>query len=146
MTIPSTANRGVVRHARAYIAGINVFLRARVTIRSSTRLRHQASCNLADVTRVAHDFVEVGAHDAPEPRQRDRRLAMKQRAAQLTLQRADGAGQRGLRDAAAAGGAGETELLAQRQEVMDLLHLHWVALRFDPIIAPAALVGGMLQG
>ena len=45
-----------------------------------------------------------------------------------------------------AGRAGETELLAQRQEVMDLLHLHWVALRFGPIIAPAALVGGMLQG
>jgi hypothetical protein len=74
-------NRGVVRHARAYIAGIDVFLRAGVAIRSSIRTRHQAACNLADVTRLAHDFVEVGAHDAPEPRQRDRRLALKQRAA-----------------------------------------------------------------
>src|SRR5262249_24682564 len=39
-----------------------------------------------------------------------------------TLQRADGGGQRGLRDAAAAGCAGEIEFLAQRQEVTDLLH------------------------
>src|SRR5262249_163564 len=74
---------------------------------------------------VARNFVEVGPHDAPESRQRDRRLARKQRAAQLPLQRADGAGQRGLRDAATPGGAGETELLAQRQEVLHLLHLQW---------------------
>src|SRR5262249_56187472 len=92
---------------------------------------------------VARNFVEVGPHDAPESRQRDRRLAIKQRAAQLSLQRADGAGQRGLRDAAAAGGAGETEFLAQRQEVMHLLHLQWC---WPPRSArpsrPMALIGG----
>jgi hypothetical protein len=35
-----------------------------------------------------------------------------------------------LRDAAAAGCAGEIELLAQRQEVTDLLHLHGYRLPF----------------
>src|SRR5262249_6580983 len=43
----------------------------------------------------------------------------------ISLQRADGGGQRGLRDVAAAGCAGEAELFAQRQEVTDLVHLHW---------------------
>src|SRR5262249_59438932 len=41
-----------------------------------------------------------------------------------------GGGQRGLRDPAAAGCAGEVELLAQRQEVVDLLHLHDYRLPF----------------
>jgi hypothetical protein len=50
---------------------------------------------------------------------------VKERSAEIPLQRADGGGQRGLRDAAAAGCAGEIELLAQRQEVTDLVHLHW---------------------
>src|ERR1700741_1616752 len=117
----------------ALMSRASVFLPSH-TIRSSIRTRHQAACNLADVTRVAHDFVEVGAHDAPEPRQRDRRLALKQRAAQLPLQRADGAGQRGLRDAAAAGGAGETELLAQRQEGMTLLDLPRISLPLGPTL------------
>ena len=35
-----------------------------------------------------------------------------------------------MRDAAAAGCAGEIELLAQRQEVTDLLHLHGYRLPF----------------
>jgi len=65
-----------------------------------------------------------------EPGQCDGRLSVKQRSAQLPLQRTDGGGERGLRDAAAAGRAGETELLAQGQEVMDLLHLHWSRLPF----------------
>src|SRR5215469_16144568 len=66
----------------------------------------------------------------PEPCQCDGRLSVKQRSAQLPLQRADGGGERGLRDAAATGCAGETELLAQGQEVMDLRHLHWSRLPF----------------
>src|SRR5262249_36509757 len=92
-----------------------------------TRLQHP--CNLAGLIHVARDFVEVGPHHAPQRRQCDRRLAVKQRSTQLPLQRADGGGQRGLRDAAAAGCAGEIELLAQRQEVTDLVHLHGYRLR-----------------
>src|SRR5262249_51555172 len=44
--------------------------------------------------------------------------------AQLALQGADGVGQRGLRDPAALGGTGEVALLAEGQEVADLVHLH----------------------
>jgi hypothetical protein len=40
-----------------------------------------------------------------------------------------------LRDAAAAGCAGEIELLAQRQEVIDLLHLQWLS----PLVRRAVL-------
>src|SRR5262249_804558 len=87
--------------------------------------RRQRPCNRAGMIRVARDFVQVGPHHAPEPCQGDRRLSLKQRPAKIPLQRADGGGQRGLRDAAAAGCAGEVELLAQRQEVTDLVHLHW---------------------
>src|SRR5262245_21595281 len=61
--------------------------------------------------------------------ERDRRLALEQRTAQLPLQRADGVGQRRLGDAAASGRAGEIALRAQRQEVADLMHLHGVHLR-----------------
>src|SRR5262249_51354795 len=77
------------------------------------------------VMDVAGDCVQVGPHHAPELCQGDRRLSVKQRSAKIPLQRADGGGQRGLRDAAAAGCAGEAELFAQRQEVTDLVHLHW---------------------
>src|SRR5262245_6620066 len=89
------------------------------------RTRRQRPCNRAGMIRVARDFVQVGPHHAPEPCQGDRRLSVKQRSAKIPLQCADGGGQRGLRDAAAAGCAGEAELLAQRQEVTDLVHLHW---------------------
>src|SRR5215510_9260355 len=89
------------------------------------RTRRQRPRDRAGVIHVARDFVQVGPHHAPEPCQGDRRLSVKQRSAQIPLQRADGGGQRGLRDAAAAGCAGEAELLAQRQEVTDLVHLHW---------------------
>src|SRR5262249_4812193 len=61
--------------------------------------------------------------------ERDRRLALEQRTAQLPLQRANGVGQRWLGDAAASGRAGEIALRAQRQEVADLMHLHGVHLR-----------------
>src|SRR5262249_56047857 len=89
------------------------------------RTRRQRPCNRAGVIRVARDFVQVGPHHAPEPCQGDRRLSAKERSAKIPLQRADGGGQRGLRDAAAAGCAGEAELFAQRQEVTDLVQLHW---------------------
>src|SRR5262249_11125208 len=89
------------------------------------RTRRQRPCNRAGVIRVVRDFVQVGPHHAPEPCQGDRRLSVKERSAEIPLQRADGGGQRGLRDTAAAGCAGEIELLAQRQEVTDLVHLHW---------------------
>src|SRR5262245_32945998 len=89
------------------------------------RTRRQRPRDRAGVIHVARDFVQVGPHHAPEPCQGDRRLSVKQRSAKIPLQRADGGGQRGLRDAAAAGCAGEAELFAQRQEVTDLVHLHW---------------------
>src|SRR5262249_35977277 len=54
----------------------------------------------------------------------DERLALKKCAAQLTLQRYDGVGQRGLGDAAAPSRSREIALLAERQEVADLVHLH----------------------
>src|SRR5262249_5772608 len=108
------------------------------------RTRRQRPCNRAGMIRVARDFVQVGPHHAPEPCQGDRRLSVKQRPAKIPLQRADGGGQRGLRDAAAAGCAGEVELLAQRQEVTDLVRLHWFiasrslssASALTPAIAP----------
>src|SRR5262249_59444098 len=108
------------------------------------RTRRQRPCNRAGMIRVARDFVHVGPHHAPEPCQGDRRLSVKQRSAELPLQHADGGGQRGLRDAAAAGCAGEIELLAQRPKVTDLLHLHGYRLPFaegrkrhsPPTIAP----------
>ena len=87
-------------------------------------MRRQHPCNRAGLIGVARDFVQVGPHSASESRQGDRRLSLKQRTTEFPLQGADGGGQRGLRDAAAAGCAGEIELLAQRQEVTDLLHLH----------------------
>ena len=89
--------------------------------------RRDRACNLAGVIRVARDFVQVGTHRARKPCQGDRRLSVKQRSAQLPLQRPDGGGQRGLRDAAAAGCAGEIELFAQRQKVTDLVHLQWLS-------------------
>jgi hypothetical protein len=88
--------------------------------------RRKSPCNLAGVIRVARDFVQVGTHRAPAPCQGDRRLSVKQRS-QLPLQRPDGGGQRRLRDAAAAGCAGEIELFAQRYKVTDLVHLQWLS-------------------
>lgn len=51
-------------------------------------------------------------------------LAMEQRAAHLLLELLDGAGQRGLRDVAALGGAGEVQVLAERKEIAHLVHFH----------------------
>jgi hypothetical protein len=87
-------------------------------------MRYQRPRNLADLICVAHDFIQVGPYHAPELCQGDRRLSLKQRSAKLPLERDDGVGQRRLRDAAAGGCAAEVELLAQRYEVLDLLHFH----------------------
>src|SRR5439155_10173327 len=54
----------------------------------------------------------------------DLRPALKKRAAELSFKGGHGIGQRGLRHPAAAGCPREIALLAQRQEVADLLHLH----------------------
>ena len=54
-------------------------------------------------------------------------LAVKQRAAKLFFQLLDGAGQRGLRNVGALRRAREVQLLAQREEVANLMHFHRVA-------------------
>src|SRR4030095_14881389 len=51
-------------------------------------------------------------------------LAVEEGAAQLLLERLDGARQRRLRDMAALGGAREIELCAQRKEIANLMHFH----------------------
>ena len=51
-------------------------------------------------------------------------LAMKQRAAHLLLELLDGARQRRLRHVAALGGAREIQVLAQSEEITDLMHFH----------------------
>src|SRR6516162_767363 len=74
--------------------------------------------------RVLSDPVEIRLYGAAERGEGDERLALKKRAAQFALQRYDGVGQRGLGDAAAPGRSREIALLAERQEVADLVHLH----------------------
>src|SRR5262245_17288322 len=73
---------------------------------------------------VLGDEVEIRLDGAAEHGERDKGLALKKRATKFLLQRDNGIGQRGLGNAAAFGRAGETTLLAQRQKVADLLHLH----------------------
>src|SRR5262249_39544164 len=74
--------------------------------------------------RVLGDALEIGMYGVAEHCKRDRRLALEKHAAQRPLQRDNGVGQRGLRDAAAPGRPREIALLAERQEVADLAHLH----------------------
>jgi hypothetical protein len=73
---------------------------------------------------VFRNALQVWLHRVAEHGERDRRPALKQCAAELPLERDDGVGQRGLRDAAASGRSREIALLTERQEVTDLLHLH----------------------
>jgi len=56
--------------------------------------------------------------------ERNRRFALKKRAAKLSLKRDHGIGQGGLGHAAAAGCPREAALFAERQEVANLVHLH----------------------
>ena len=73
---------------------------------------------------VLGDLVEIWVDNMAEHSERDDGLALKKRAAKFLLQRHDGIGQRGLGNAAAFGRAGEATLLAKRQKVADVLHLH----------------------
>src|SRR5262245_24268109 len=74
--------------------------------------------------RVLGDPVEIRLYGMAERGEGDERLALKKGAAQRALQSYDGVGQRGLGDAAASGRPREIALLAERQEVADLVHLH----------------------
>jgi hypothetical protein len=83
--------------------------------------------SLGCLKRLIYSFrdpLHVGLHGVAERSHGGEWLALKQRPAQFALQGADGVGQRGLRDPAALGGTGEVALLAQGQEVADLVHLH----------------------
>src|SRR6516225_4878223 len=73
---------------------------------------------------ILGDPVEIRADGVAEHGERDEGLALKKHAAKFLLQRNDGIGQRGLGNAAAFGRAGEATLLAKRQKVADVLHLH----------------------
>src|SRR5262249_49229370 len=74
--------------------------------------------------RVFGDPLQVGVHGMAEHRERNLWPTLKKRAAELSLERDHGVGQRGLGHPAASGCPREIALLAQRQEVADLLHLH----------------------
>src|SRR5262245_7505389 len=74
--------------------------------------------------RVLGDPVEIRLYGMAERGEGDERLALKKGAAQRALQSYDGVGQRGLGDAAASGRSREIALVAERQEVADLVHLH----------------------
>src|SRR5262249_24546995 len=74
--------------------------------------------------RVLGDPVEIRLYGMAERGEGDERLALKKGAAQRPLQSYDGVGQRGLGDGAASGRSCEIALLAERQEVADLVHLH----------------------
>ncbi len=85
---------------------------------------------VADLANRSSDYMmdlavnEIRVDGVAEHGERDEGLALKKCAAKFLLQRHDGIGQRGLGNAAAFGRAGETTLLAKRQKVADLLHLH----------------------
>src|SRR5215469_18588984 len=74
--------------------------------------------------RVLGDPVEIRLYGMAERGEGNERLALKKGAAQRALQPYDGVGQRGLGDAAAPGRSREIALLAQGQEIADLVHLH----------------------
>ena len=73
---------------------------------------------LAGAIGLLRDAAEIGLHGAAERGERDRGLALEQRAAQLPLERADRVGQRRLRDAAASRSAREIAFRAQRQKAI----------------------------
>src|SRR5215831_10415369 len=92
---------------------------------------------------VLGDPVEIRVDGMAEHGERDEGLALKKRAPKFLLQHHDGIGQRGLGNAAAFGRAGETTLLAKRQKVADVLHLHVPPRginRASPPRLPSALV------
>src|SRR5262245_37280745 len=80
--------------------------------------------SLARTVGVLSDVVEIRMYGMAKRGERDQWLALKKDAAKLPLQADDGVGQRGLGNAAAFGRSRETALLAEHQEVADLLHFH----------------------
>src|SRR5262249_30737288 len=81
-------------------------------------------CGVVGIVGVVGDPVEIRVEGVAEHGERDEGLALKKRAAKFLLQADNGIGQRGLGNAAAFGRAGEITLLAERQKVADLVHLH----------------------
>ena len=104
--------------------------------------------------RLPLNLLEIRTHRLAELAQmRSRPLTMEQEAAELVLQELDGARERGLRHVAFLGRAGEVQLLAQGEEIPDLMHFHGDNLsvrdhdpgqRFSPALPPAAV--GMTAG
>ena len=73
---------------------------------------------------VFRDVLQIRIHGLSECGEGDERSALKESSAQFLLQGTDRVGQRGLGDRAATRCARETALLAQCQEIADLVHLH----------------------
>src|SRR5262249_6906852 len=108
--------------------------------RHRRQLRRQRTRRLAHALGVARDLLQIGPYGAPELAQLDAWLADEHGSAQLTLERADGVGERGLGDATAPRSAGEVQLVTQRQEISDLMHFHWVE-SFFPLLDPETPLG-----
>jgi hypothetical protein len=69
-------------------------------------------------------LLQLRPHGGAEPGQARPRLAEKQRCAEFVRELANRVGQRRLGNAAAPGGAGEVQLLAQREKIDDLSDVH----------------------
>src|SRR5262249_29083191 len=80
--------------------------------------------SIAGMIRVLGDALKPGMYGVAEQSKRDQRLALEKHTTQLPLQRNNGVRQGGLGDAAPSGRPRETPLLAERQEIADLAHLH----------------------
>jgi hypothetical protein len=79
--------------------------------------------------RLPLRLLEIGPHRLSQlAEMRPGPLPVKQKTAELLLQQLDGARQGRLRHVALLGRAGEVELLAEDEEVSDLVHFH----RDDP--------------
>src|SRR5262245_60842390 len=89
-------------------------LGAEEILRLAPRALHMAVSLLEERLHLLAELGEVGIGA----------LAMEQGAAELALERLDGAGERRLRDRAALGRAGEVQLLAEREEIANLVQLH----------------------
>jgi len=82
---------------------------------------------ITGIVRVLGDPLKIGMYGVAERGEHGERHALpslEKRAAQLPLQRDNGVGQRGLGDTGPSGRPREILLLAKREEVADLVHLH----------------------
>ena len=86
-------------------------------ISASCRLRNRLAVDLAASASAPTQPAEIG-------QMRQLALAPQQQAAQLLLELLDRPGQRGLRDVALLGRAGEVQRVGDRQKIADLVHLH----------------------